>query len=472
MKKTIHTNVVVIGGGAAGYSAAFRCADLGLSVVLIEKYGVLGGTCLNVGCIPSKSLLYLTKLIKEIKILEKEKIFLSKKKNINIEFILKWKNKIISNLLKGLDHLLKQRKILLIKGFAKFSEKNKIEIFNNFEYQYIMFDYAIIASGSHPVKIKNFLEDDYRIWDSTDALKISKIPKNLLIVGAGIIGLEMATIYQVFGAKIQIIDTSKKFMSFLDVDICDFFLKNFQKKVSISLETIMLNTKFSDEGIEVSTQHVNGFLKKNIYDNILVAIGRRPNIYNMNFEIFPIKLNDLGFIEVDNQLRTNISNIFAVGDVTGQPMLAHKGIYEAHIAAEVISGKKYYFNPLVIPNVAYCDPEISWVGITEKVAKVKNLDYKAISIPWKFSGRALSSNCAQNGITKIIFDNKTHKILGAIIVGRNAGELISQISISIEMGCVAEDLSLIIFPHPTLSETISLAAQSFLGCATDILNVI
>ncbi|CUR53123.1 dihydrolipoyl dehydrogenase [Buchnera aphidicola] len=470
MKKTIHIDVVVIGGGASGYSAAFRCADLGLSVCLIEKFGILGGTCLNVGCIPSKSLLYLSKVIKEVENLEKEKIFSFTKKKINIQKIQIWKNLIIEKLLKGLEHLSKQRNVLLIKGFAKFFDKNTVEIFDNSEYKYITFDYSIIASGSHASNISHFLPENKHVWNSTDALKLSCIPKNLLIIGAGIIGLEMATIYQALGSAVHIVDTSKTFMPNLDLDISNYLLKIFKKNISISLETTVSKVQYLKHGLEVTFNDSHGVSTKNFYDYVLVAVGRRPNIQNMNFSKLSLELNDFGFIKVDSQLRTNIPNIFAVGDVTGQPMLAHKGIYEAHIAAEVIIGQKHHFDPLVIPYVAYCDPEIAWVGINEKIALEKNIDFESVSIPWIFSGRAVSTNCSEHGITKIIYDKKTHKILGATILGRNAGELISQISISIEMGCEAEDLSLIIFPHPTLSESINLVSKLFLGCATDVLN--
>lgn len=470
MKKNINVDVVVIGGGPSGYSSAFRCSDLGLSTVIIEKYGTLGGTCLNVGCIPSKSLLHLAILIKEIQSFSKYGIELFNINSINIKNIMRWKNNIINNLSNGLNYLAKKRNINVIHGIAQFVNLNTIEIKNNNVHKIINFKYAILAIGSKPVKLLNIPYHDSRIWDSTNALDITNIPKRLLIIGAGVIGLEMATIYSSLGSSVEIIDNSFNFFSVIDNDVSIFFKNIIEKYYQINMNTTLHTVCVVPDGIIVKTSSNDIISNEKLYDNILIATGRVANITSINLKDIGIKLNKFGFIDVNKQLRTNISHIFAIGDVIGQPMLAHKGIHEAHIVAEVISGKNHYFDPKVIPSVAYCDPEIAWIGLMEFQAKKLGISYRVISVPWNYSGRAMTSNCSQQGITKLIVNTQTKRIIGGVIIGRHAGELISQISLSIEMGCDIEDVALTIYPHPTLSETINIAAQAFNKTATDILN--
>ncbi|VFP84902.1 Dihydrolipoyl dehydrogenase [Buchnera aphidicola (Cinara splendens)] len=472
MKNHINVNVAVIGGGPAGYSAAFRCSDLGLSTIIIEKYGVLGGTCLNVGCIPSKSLLYLANLIREIQEFSKYNINIGNCDNLNISQIMDWKNNIITKLNNGLYNLAKYRKVKILKGLATFSNKNTLQVVNNDIVYDVHFEHAIIASGSTPKKLSNISSIDSRIWYSTQALSCVSIPKKLLIVGAGIIGLEMATIYSALGSHVDIMDSSEKFFPSIDKDMSDFFIQNTKKYFSIYLNTSIDNLVYTPQGVTIKTKSSSDVLYNSLYDNILISVGRVANIHDLNVSSVDIQLNSSGFIQVDNQMRTNVSNIFAIGDVIGIPMLAHKGIHEAHIAAEVIYGKKHFFEPRTIPCVAYCNPEIAWTGIMEEQAKLKGIKCRAVTVPWKFSGKAISSNCADSGITRLIVDTDNNRVIGGIIIGKNAGELLSEINLSIEMGCDIEDLSLTIHSHPTLSESINISAQLFLGTATDMINKI
>lgn len=472
MEKNININVVVIGGGPAGYSAAFRCADLGVSVLIIEKFGILGGTCLNVGCIPSKSLLYVTTLIREIEEFSKYKIFLGDIKKLDIVQVMNWKNKIISNLRNGLNNMAKLRKVDIIPGIAKFLNKNAIEVVNNNDIYHIKFSHAIIATGSKPAQLSGISDTDPRIFDSTQALNFTHIPKKFLIIGAGIIGLEMATIYSALGAQVDIIDSSEKFFPAVDDDVSNFFLQCTKNYFNVYSNTPLLHLKPENHGILAKIKKNNNIECNNLYDNVLISIGRIPYINNLNLNHIGIQLNKTGFIEVNNQMCTNIPNIFAVGDVVGQPMLAHKGIHEAHIAAEVIAGKKHFFDPKIIPCVAYCDPEIAWTGMMEESAKLNGINYRSVIVPWQCLGKAISSNCSNSGMTKLIVDKDCNRLIGGVIVGRHAGELLSQISLSIEMGCDIEDLALTIHAHPTLSESINIAAQLFNGTATDLMNKI
>ncbi|VFP88149.1 Dihydrolipoyl dehydrogenase [Buchnera aphidicola (Cinara piceae)] len=470
MKKNISINVVVIGGGPAGYSTAFRCSDLGLSTIVIEKYGILGGTCLNVGCIPSKSLLYLTNLIKEIKEFSKYGINIGNTNSLDISQIMKWKNNIISKLNYGLESMAKHRNVDILTGIAKFLSKNELEVVHNNSIYNIKFDYAVIASGSSPIQLQNIDYKDERIWNSTQALNFKKIPSNLLIIGSGIIGLEMATIYSSFGTKVDLIDSAEKFFPLIDQDMSNMFLQYTKKYFNIHLNTSLVKLESNRDGFTIKTKENNILLMNKIYDNVLISVGRKANTNSLDLSAIGITTDDLGFVKVDNQMRTNILNIFAVGDVSGPPMLAHKGIHEAHIAAEVMSGKKHFFDPKVIPCVAYCDPEIAWAGIMEEKAHLQGINCRSAIVPWKFSGKAISSNCSDQGVTKLIIDSDSNRIIGGIIIGRHAGELLSEISLSIEMGCDIEDLALTIHSHPTLSESINIAAQLFNGTATDMIN--
>lgn len=467
MHQNIQAEVVVLGSGPAGYSAAFRCADLGLDTILIERYKKLGGVCLNVGCIPSKSLLHIAKVIKDADELSQAGVFFGKP-SIDIKKIQDWKNHIISKLTDGLYNISNKRNIRFIQGKAHFESDANIIVENNHSKFNISFQNAIIATGSNPIKIPSFPVEDNRIWDSTDALSLKNIPNRFLIVGGGIIGLEMATIYSALGSTVDIIDRFNVFLPVIDQDVSEMYIKSINKRFNIFLNTHIKNVKPKENGLIVSMEgdHIHDTI---CYNNILVAIGRIPNIKHLGLDKIGIKLNDTGFINVDNQLRTNISNIYAIGDVTGFPMLAHKAIHESHIAAEVISGKNHYFEPKVIPSVAYTDPEIAWVGLNEKDAIKSGIDYEVAIFPWQASGRANASNCTI-GMTKLIFNKQNNQIIGGSIVGQNAGELINEITLAIEMGCDTEDLSLTIHAHPTLSESICLASQIFQGTVTDLLN--
>ncbi|WP_422667150.1 dihydrolipoyl dehydrogenase [Buchnera aphidicola] len=468
MNKDIHAQVVIIGAGPAGYSAAFRCADLGLDTVLIERYDKLGGVCLNVGCIPSKSLLHIAKVIKEAKDLSDIGVDFNNPL-INIEKIRNWKNSIINKLTYGLSIMREKRKIRIIQGKAEFVTNNTI-IINSLENNFIIsFQYAIIATGSRARKISSVSDTDDRIWDSTDALLLKSIPSRFLIIGGGVIGLEMATIYSALGSKVDIVDRFGQFFPWIDKDIADTYIKAINKKFNLMLNTHIEIANITKKDILIKIFKENVEIDERSYDGLLIAIGRIPNIDFLGIEKIGIRLNNFGFIEVNNQLKTNISNIYAIGDVIGFPMLAHKGIHQGHIAAEIISGKKHYFEPKVIPSIAYTEPEIAWVGLNEIEAKKRNIDYEISIFPWNASGRALASNCS-TGMTKLIFDKQSNQIIGGSIVGSNAGELIGEIGLAIEMGCDAEDIALTIHAHPTLYESIGLCAEVFQGTITDLIN--
>lgn len=468
MDQNINSEVVVLGSGPAGYSAAFRCADLGLETILIERYEKLGGVCLNVGCIPSKSLLHIAKTIKDSEDLFEAGIFLNKP-SIDFKKIQDWKNNIVNRLANGLHSICTKRNIRFIQGTAYFKSNNNIVIENNQNKFNIFFKHAIIATGSNSIKIPSLPIEDNRIWDSTDALLLKNIPNRFLIIGGGIIGLEMATIYSALGSHVDIVDRFNIFLPAVDQDISEMYIKSINKSFNIFLNTRITSIESKENGLIVSMEgnHPNDNI---FYDNVLVAIGRTPNTQNLKLDTIGIELNDSGFIKVDSQLRTNVSNIYAIGDVTGSPMLAHKAIHESHIVAEVISGKNHYYEPNVIPSVAYTNPEIAWVGLNEKDAINSNIDYESAIFPWHASGRANASNCA-TGMTKLIFNKKNNQVIGGSIVGENAGELINEVALAIEMGCNAEDLSLTIHAHPTLGESIGLASQAFQGTITDLLNV-
>lgn len=471
MNTNIETEVLVLGAGPAGYSAAFRCADLGLNTTLINKYKSLGGVCLNVGCIPSKTLLHFSKIIDDVNKLKNHGLTFNNLK-FDINKIKIWKNNIISQLSNSLFNMSQKRKVKVINGVGTFKNKNEIIVKNSENNTVnIKFKYAIIASGSRNVKTALLNKTNDRIMYSTDALNINYIPNKLLIIGGGIIGLELGTIYQSLGSKIDIVEHLDQIIIQADKDIINNFVQGVKDKFNFLLKTEVIKIDINNKN-----QDFDVFLKKNnsiqkfCYDAILVAIGRIPNSDSSNINCLKIKKDEKNFIVVDKQMRTNISNIFAIGDVVGQPMLAHKATHQAHIAAEVISGKKHFFDTKTIPYVAYTNPEISWVGITEKEAKKEKISFETSIFPWKASGRAIASNCTL-GMTKLIFDKNTHRIIGGSVLGSNAGELIGEIGLAIEMGCCAEDISLTIHAHPTLNESIGLSAEIFTGVVTDIMNV-
>ncbi|CAL4321202.1 dihydrolipoyl dehydrogenase [Buchnera aphidicola] len=470
MNKEIQSEVVVIGSGPAGYSAAFRCADLGLDTVLIEQYEQLGGVCLNVGCIPSKALLHIAKVIKDANELSKAGVVFNQP-TIDIKKINDWKESIVKKLTSGLFSMGEKRKIRIIQGKASFNTNNSIFVENKKINYMVFFKNAIIATGSKPINISSFPNEDHRIWNSTDALSLKTIPKRFLIIGGGIIGLEMATIYSALGSKVDIVDRFSVFLPAVDKDITDIYKKSIEKRFNLLLNTHVKNVITSNnDSVIVTFSKENNHENTVHYDNVLVAIGRSPNINCLRINRIGLQLNESGFIQTDMQLKTNISHIYAIGDVTGFPMLAHKAIQQAHIAAEVIFGKKHYFEPKVIPSVAYTEPEIAWIGLSEQEAKDKKIDYEISVFPWSALGRANASNCTI-GMTKLIFDKSTNKIIGGSILGTNAGELIAEIGLAIEMGCEAEDISLTVHPHPTLSESICSASEVYQGTITDLINL-
>jgi len=468
MSNEIKTQVVVIGSGPAGYSAAFRAADLGLKTVIVERHPKLGGVCLNVGCIPSKALLHVAKVMKEAKALSSHGINFEEPK-IDLPKVREWKEKVIGQLTNGLGGMAKLRKCQIINGNGKFTGPNTLSIEDNKETSSINFENAIIAAGSKPIQLPFIPHDDPRIWDSTDALELKKIPKRLLLMGGGIIGLEMGMVYQALGSKVEVVEMLDQVIPAADKDIIKMFTKATKDIYTYIMETKVTAVESKDSGIEVTFENKDGSTNTKEYDAVLVAIGRSPNGKFIDAEKAGIEVTDQGFIKVDKQLRTNVPNIYAVGDIVGQPMLAHKGVHEGHIAAEVISGKKHFFEPKTIPSIAYTDPEVAWVGKTEKEANEQEIDYEVSVFPWAASGRALASDCS-DGMTKLIWDKDSKCVIGGAVVGSNAGELLGEIGLAIEMGCDAEDLALTIHAHPTLHESVGLAAELFEGSITDLPN--
>jgi dihydrolipoamide dehydrogenase len=462
----LHTEVVVLGSGPGGYTAAFRAADLGKKVILIEKYDSIGGVCLNVGCIPSKALLHTAEIINEAAEMVDHGIDFGKPK-IDIKKLAGFKNKIIRQLTGGLGALAKQRKVQVVTGYGKFTSANTIEVDGKKGKQIISFDNAIIAAGSSVFKIPGFPYEDERLMDSTGALELADIPKRLLVIGGGIIGLEMATVYDALGSKVSVVELSPGLIPGCDPDL----VRPLMKRVKKRYENIWLNAKVTaidalKKGLKVSFEG-KGVPDSDTFDRVLLAVGRSPNGNLIDADKAGVAVDERGFINVDKQQRTNVNHIFAIGDVVGQPMLAHKATHEAKTAAEVISGMKSFFDAKTIPSVAYTDPEISWMGITEEQAKAEGIEYTKGVFPWAASGRSLSIG-RNEGITKVLFDKNTHKIIGTGMVGTNAGELISEAVLALEMGADIEDIALTVHPHPTLSETFNFAAEMAEGTITDL----
>ena len=461
-----HADVVVLGSGPGGYTAAFRAADLGKKVILIEKFERIGGVCLNVGCIPSKALLHTAEIINEAAEMADHGIDFGKPK-IDIKKLVGFKNKIIKQLTGGLSGLAKQRKVQIVTGYGKFTSAQTIEVTGKNGSQSISFDNAIIAAGSSVFKIPGFPYDDDRLMDSTGALELTDIPKRLLVIGGGIIGLEMATVYDALGSKVSVVELSPGLIPGCDADL----VRPLMKRVKKRYENIWLNSKVTaieaqKKGLKVSFEG-KGVPANDTFDKVLLAVGRSPNGKLIDADKAGIIVDERGFISVDKQQRTNVNHIFAIGDVVGQPMLAHKATHEAKTAAEVISGMKSYFDAKTIPSVAYTDPEISWMGLTEEQAKADGVEYTKGVFPWAASGRSLSIG-RNEGITKVLFDKHTHKIIGAGMVGTNAGELIAEAVLALEMGADIEDIALTVHPHPTLSETFNFAAEMAEGTITDL----
>jgi dihydrolipoamide dehydrogenase len=463
----LHAEVVVLGSGPGGYTAAFRAADLGKQVVLIERYATLGGVCLNVGCIPSKALLHTAKVITEAEETAHHGVSFGKPQ-IKLDELRDWKaNDVVGKLTGGLAQMAKQRGVTTVVGVGKFTSPNTIAVTAaDGKVTTVSFDNAIIAAGSQATKFPGAPEDD-RIMDSTGALALADIPKRMLVIGGGIIGLEMGTVYDALGAKVSVVEFMDGLIPGCDRDL----VRPLQKRMEKRFEKIMLSTKVSKievrkEGIYVEFEGENA-IEPQTYDRVLVAIGRRPNGKNIGAELAGVAVDDRGFIAVDKQMRTNVPHIFAIGDIVGQPMLAHKATHEGKVAAEVIAGHKVEFQALAIPSVAYTDPEVAWAGISETEAKAKGIEIEKASFPWAASGRALSI-ARSEGSTKLIFDKETHRLIGAGIVGVNAGELLAEAVLAIEMGADAHDLGLTIHAHPTLSETVCFAAEMKEGTITDL----
>ena len=468
MPETYKADLLILGGGPGGYTAAFRAADLGQSVTIIEREIEIGGVCLNVGCIPSKTLLHAAEVIENAETVSKYGITFSTPE-ININNLRDHKSEIINKLVSGLNKLCELRKIKIIKGTAKIKTDKSVSLENNDEINEVTFNNLIIAAGSKPVKLPVFPENEERIWDSTDALSLKEIPEKLLIVGGGIIGLEMAVVYNALGSSITVVEALDQLIPGADSDI----VKPLYRKLKKQLEKIMLETKVT--GIKASKEKMTVFMKdkkgrdiESDYDRILVAVGRKPNSHLINAAEAGIEIDGKGFIKVNSKTETNIPGIYAIGDIAGNPMLAHKASAQGKVAAEVISGIKSEFSPVTIPSVAYTSPEIAWAGLTEKEAEEKGIKYEKGIFPWTASGRALSAD-ASSGVTKLLFDPDTKRILGAGIAGLNAGELISETVVAIEMGADYYDISESIHPHPSLSETIAFASEAAAGTITDIL---
>ncbi|BET97904.1 dihydrolipoyl dehydrogenase [Xenorhabdus taiwanensis] len=468
MSTEIKAQVVVLGAGPAGYSAAFRCADLGLDTVLVERYSTLGGVCLNVGCIPSKALLHVAKVIEEAKALAQHGIVFGEPQT-DINKIRLWKEKVISQLTGGLGGMAKGRKVNVVNGVGKFTGANTLVVEGENGATTINFENAIIAAGSRPIQLPFIPHDDPRVWDSTDALELKTVPGRLLVMGGGIIGLEMGTVYHALGSQIDVVEMFDQVIPAADKDIVKVFTKRISKKFNLMLETKVTAVEAKEDGIYVTMEGKKAPAEPQRYDAVLVAIGRVPNGKLIDAGKAGVEVDDRGFIHVDKQMRTNVPHIFAIGDIVGQPMLAHKGVHEGHVAAEVISGKKHYFDPKVIPSIAYTEPEVAWVGLTEKEAKEKGISYETATFPWAASGRAIASDCS-DGMTKLIFDKETNRVIGGAVVGTNGGELLGEIGLAIEMGCDAEDIALTIHAHPTLYESIGMAAEIYEGSITDLPN--
>ncbi|KAA0910979.1 dihydrolipoyl dehydrogenase [Pusillimonas sp. ANT_WB101] len=460
-------DVLVLGAGPGGYSAAFRAADLGLSVVLVERYDTLGGVCLNVGCIPSKALLHTVAVLEEAQSLSAHGIIFDKPK-IDLDGVRAYKDKVVSKLTTGLAGMAKARKVTVITGNGEFADANHLRVSQpDGSAKTVKFASAIIAAGSQSVKLP-FLPDDERVVDSTGALKLASIPEKMLIVGGGIIGLEMGTVYSALGARLDVVEMQDGLMLGADRDM----VKVWQKMNAGRFDHVMLNTKTvgaeaKDDGIWVSFEGENAPKEAQRYDVVLQAVGRSPNGKHIGADKAGVTVADRGFIEVDRQMRTNVPHIYAIGDIVGQPMLAHKAVHEGHVAAEVIAGQKSYFDARVIPSVAYTDPEIAWVGLTEDDAKKNGVAITKGLFPWAASGRAIA-NGRDEGFTKLLFDAESHRILGGGIVGTNAGDLISEVVLAIEMGADAVDIGKTIHPHPTLGESIGMAAEVAEGSCTDL----
>lgn len=462
----IECQLVVLGSGPGGYSAAFRAADLGVDTVLVERYGTLGGVCLNVGCIPSKALLHAAAVIDEAAAMAAHGVSFGAPK-IDLDKLRSFKSKVVGQLTGGLATMAKQRKVRTLVGTGMFVSPHEMEVQTAEGTKLIRFEHAIIAAGSQSVKLPAFPWDDERVVDSTGALELKDVPKNLLVVGGGIIGLEMATVYSALGSAVTVVEFMDQLIPGADADLIRPLAKRLGSRLKgVHLKTKVVSAKATKKGIEVGYEG-DSIPETTLFDRVLVAVGRSPNGNKIGADKAGVAVNERGFINVDTQMRTNVPHIYAIGDLVGQPMLAHKATHEAHVAAQAVAGQKSHFDARVIPSVAYTDPEIAWVGVTEREAKEKGLKVGVGKFPWGASGRAIGIDRTE-GFTKLIFDEDTHRIVGAGIVGVHAGDLISELALAIEMGAEAADIALTIHPHPTLGESVGMAAEVYEGTITDL----
>jgi len=465
-KADIECKLVVLGSGPGGYTAAFRAADLGVDTVLVERYATLGGVCLNVGCIPSKALLHAAAVIDEAEAMAAHGVTFGKPK-LDLDKLRTFKNKVVGQLTGGLASMAKQRKVRTVQGVGTFVSPNEMEIDTAEGKKLLRFEYAIIAAGSQAVRLPAFPWDDERIMDSTGALELKDVPAKLLVVGGGIIGLEMATVYAALGSEVTVVEFMDQLIPGADADLIKPLAKRLNGKLKgVHLKTKVVEAKATKKGIEVSYEG-ESIPETTVFDRVLVSVGRSTNGNKIGADKAGVSVTDRGFINVDTQMRTNVSHIFAIGDLVGQPMLAHKATHEARVAAEVVAGEKSHFDARVIPSVAFTDPEVAWVGVTEREAKEKGLKIGVGKFPWVASGRAIGIDRTE-GFTKLLFDEETHRVVGGAIVGPHAGDLISEIALAIEMGAEAADIGLTIHPHPTLSESVGMAAEAYEGTITDL----
>jgi dihydrolipoamide dehydrogenase len=463
----VHAEVLVLGSGPGGYTAAFRAADLGKAVVLVERYPKLGGVCLNVGCIPSKALLHAAKVIAETREMAEFGVSFGAPQ-VDTDQLRGWKDKVVDRLTGGLAGLARQRKVTVVQGYGRFVSTNQLEVeAADGTRKTVSFEQAIIAAGSAVMRLPFVPHDDVRVIDSTGALELDDIPQRLLVIGGGIIGLEMATVYHELGARITVVELMDQLIPGADKDIVAPLAKRIGKQYeNLYLKTKVTRVAAGPDGLTVSFEGAKA-PAVDVFDKVLVAVGRTPNGKMIGAENAGVLVDDRGFIQVDKQLRTNVPHIFAIGDIVGQPMLAHKATHEGKVAAEVAAGKESYFDARVIPSVAYTDPEVAWVGVTENEAKAAGTKYGKGTFPWAASGRALSLG-RDEGLTKVLFDETNERIIGCGIVGPSAGDLVSEAALAIEMGADAADIGLTVHPHPTLSETIGMAAEAFEGTITDL----
>ncbi|MBI0327922.1 dihydrolipoyl dehydrogenase [Burkholderia plantarii] len=465
-KADVECDMVVLGSGPGGYSAAFRSADLGMKTVLVERYATLGGVCLNVGCIPSKALLHTALVIDEAAALADHGITFGKPE-VNLDKLRDFKSSVVKQLTVGLAGMAKARKVQVVSGVGGFLDPYHLEVVGESGKTVVKFKQAIIAAGSQAVKLP-FMPEDPRVIDSTGALELRQLPKRMLVIGGGIIGLEMATVYSTLGAEIDVVEMMDGLMMGADRDLVKVWEKyNAKRFGNVMLKTKTVGAEAKEDGIYVKFEGEKAPAEAQRYDLVLVAVGRSPNGKKIGADKAGVAVTDRGFIEVDKQMRTNVPHIFAIGDLVGQPMLAHKAVHEGHVAAEAAHGEKAYFDALQIPSVAYTDPEVAWAGKTEDQLKAEGIKYGKAVFPWVASGRAIA-NGRDEGFTKLLFDEETHRVIGGGIVGLNAGDLISEVCLAVEMGADAEDIGKTIHPHPTLGESIGMAAELYEGVCTDL----